>query len=226
TGIVFQQSLLDPSLTVRENLAVRQAIYGGSPGRINELVELVNLKEFIDRRYGVLSGGEKRRADIARALFHKPATLFLDEPTTGLDPVSREQLWTVVADLRRTLGLTVLLTTHYMPETEAADYVLIIDHGRKLASGTPMALRAHYSKPWLIVQPMPGSQERVRYILSRYARGAQAWERGGIIHCELDNATQAQAIIISLGPDLGDFQFTPGSMDDVFLNLTKGRKQP
>jgi len=221
---VFQQSLLDPSLTVRENLAVRRTIYGGSHSRIDELVELVGLQGFIDRRYGVLSGGEKRRTDIARALFHKPSTLFLDEPTTGLDPASRDQLWRAIADLRRTLGLTVLLTTHYMPETESADYVLIIDHGKKLASGTPMALRATHSRPRLSIQPMPGSLERVRYVISRYAPGARAWETKGIMHCEPRNPAQAQAIIISLGPDLDDFRFVPGSMDDVFLNLTRGRK--
>ena len=225
-GIVFQQSLLDPSLTVRENLAVRRSIYGGARSRIDELVELVDLKGFVDRRYGVLSGGEKRRADIARALFHKPGTLFLDEPTTGLDPASRDQLWKAIGELRETLGLTVLLTTHYMPETEDADYVLIIDRGRELASGTPMALRARHSRPQLIIRPTPGSKERVRYILSRYAPRAAAWEAQGVIHCALNNAAQAQAIIISLGPDLDDFQYTPGNMDDVFLSLTKGRKQP
>jgi len=219
-GIVFQQSLLDPSLTVRENLALRAAIYGGKIDRIAELAELVDLKEFIDRRYGVLSGGEKRRVDIARALFHKPTTLFLDEPTTGLDPASREQVWGAIADLRETLGLTVLLTTHYMPETEAADYVLIIDHGKKLASDTPIALRAAYSKPCLTIKLTTQNRERVLDSLQRFAPGADLWEEGGAVHAELECATTARAIICDLGDSLGDFQFIQGSMDEVFLNLT------
>ena len=146
-GIVFQQSLLDPRLTVRENLESRALFYGVSRRRVNELIDLIDMQGFQGRRYGVLSGGEKRRADIARALLNKPSMLFLDEPTTGLDPQSREQVWSVISQLRTDLGLTVLLTTHYMAETENADRVLVIDHGRSIAEGTPFELRAQYSTP-------------------------------------------------------------------------------
>ncbi|MDR1213421.1 MAG: ATP-binding cassette domain-containing protein [Propionibacteriaceae bacterium] len=223
-GIVFQESLLDPELTVRENLALRAVIYGGEPGRIAELAELVDLKGFIDRRYGLLSGGEKRRVDIARALFHEPATLFLDEPTTGLDPASREQVWEAITGLRETLGLTVLLTTHYMHETEAADYVLVIDHGRKLASGTPMALRAAHSKPRLTIKLTADNRELVLASLAQHAPEAEIWEEGGAVQAELAGSGPARAIIRDLGEALGDFQFVQGSMDDVFLNLTSQRE--
>jgi len=219
-GIVFQQSLLDPRLTVRENLGLRAAIYGGGPGRIGEVAELVGLSEFMDRRYEVLSGGEKRRVDIARALFHKPATLFLDEPTAGLDPASREQVWSAVKDLRENLGLTVLLTTHYMPETEAADFVLIIDHGKKLASGTPIALRAAHSKPLLSVEVTDSNWDNIVDSLIHHAPDVDCWEEGGAIHAKLDSSSQARAIIDELGDALRDFQFVQGNMDDVFINLT------
>ncbi|MDR1077096.1 MAG: ABC transporter ATP-binding protein [Propionibacteriaceae bacterium] len=223
-GIVFQESLLDPDLTVRENLALRAVIYGGEPSRIAELAELVDLTGFIDRRYGLLSGGEKRRVDIARALFHKPATLFLDEPTTGLDPASREQVWEAITGLRQTLGLTVLLTTHYMHETEAADHVLVIDHGRELASGTPMALRAAHSKPRLTIELTADNRELVLASLAQYAPEAEIWEEGGAVQAALAGSGPARAIIRALGEALGDFQFVQGSMDDVFLNLTSQRE--
>ncbi|MGI8484799.1 MAG: ABC transporter ATP-binding protein [Thermomicrobiales bacterium] len=147
-GVVFQNALLDPLLTVRENLLVRGQFYGitkGGKARVNELASLVNLTSFLDRRYGKLSGGQKRRADIARALIHAPSLLFLDEPTAGLDPASRETVWTAIANLRQESGLTVFLTTHYMEETERADNVCVIDTGKIVAQGTPTELRAKYA---------------------------------------------------------------------------------
>ena len=219
-GVVFQQSLLDPLLTARENLSLRQVIYGGSKKRIDELIELVDLGRFIDRRYGVLSGGEKRRVDIARSLYHRPTTLFLDEPTTGLDPASRDQVWSAIGQLRKTLGLTVLLTTHYMQETESADYVLIIERGETLAYGTPMALRAQYSTPTLMVAVTGSNRYRIKRSFAKHAPTAVLWEEGGAIHAHLPDSETARHIILDLYACLGDFQFIQGTMDDVFLNLT------
>ena len=143
-GVVFQQSLLDPLLTVRENLHLRATFYEvkDTDKRIAELAKLIGLTDFLDRRYGKLSGGQRRRADIARALVHKPKLLFLDEPTTGLDPKSREDVWKTVMDLQATTGLTVFLTTHYMEEAERADDVYVISKGVIVAHDTPQALRA------------------------------------------------------------------------------------
>lgn len=148
-GVVFQESLLDNVLTVRENLALRALPYlptkSAIKDRIETLSDLIELGDFIDRRYGKLSGGQKRRADIARALVHDPEILFLDEPTTGLDPASRKVIWQTIHELRERTGLTVFLTTHYMEETEEADRVCIIDRGKLIADGTPSELRAKHS---------------------------------------------------------------------------------
>ncbi len=138
TGVVFQRSLLDDGLTVRENLRLRATLSrvprGRFASRLAELSALIELDEVLDRPYGRLSGGQRRRVDIARALLHEPATLFLDEPTAGLDPASRVAVWSAIARLRRDHGLTVFLTTHYMEETEEADQVCIIDAGPAAAS--------------------------------------------------------------------------------------------
>ena len=142
-GVVFQNSVLDKDLSVRDNLKSRAALYGirGKEfrERLEELADLLDLRSLLKRPVGKLSGGQRRRIDIARALLHRPRILILDEPTTGLDPQTRNMLWKVVGDLRRTEGMTVFLTTHYMEEAADADYVVILDSGRIAAEGTPLA---------------------------------------------------------------------------------------
>lgn len=203
-GVVFQDSILDGALTVRENLMTRARPYLGSTRRIRERVEaltsLVELGEFVDRRYGRLSGGQRRRVDIARALVHDPAILFLDEPTTGLDPASRALVWRTIQDLRVRTGLTVFLTTHYMEETEEADRVCIIDHGRIIADGSPARLRAAHSSSVLTLTTASGVEER-----------------------RVADAAAAKRILWELGDTVKDFEFRHGRMDDVFLALT-GRR--
>jgi len=200
-GVVFQDSLLDDSLTVRENLATRARPYlpdrAAVRERISALVDLVELGEFADRRYGKLSGGQRRRVDIARALLHDPAILFLDEPTTGLDPASRALVWETVHGLRERTGLTVFLTTHYMEETEEADRVCVIDHGRVVAEGTPAELRSRYSSSVLTLTTAEGV-ERIA----------------------VPDATAARRILADRGDAVLDFEFRHGRMDDVFLALT------
>ncbi len=200
-GVVFQDSLLDDALTVRENLALRAQPYLGNRAairaRIAELAELVQLGELLDRRYGKLSGGQRRRVDIARALVHDPRVLFLDEPTTGLDPASRQIVWRTIHELRERTGLTVFLTTHYMEETEEADQVAIIDRGRIIATGTPAQLRAQHSSSILTLTTADGV-ERI----------------------PVDDAAQARRILTDRGEQVLDFEFRHGRMDDVFLALT------
>ena len=200
-GVVFQDSLLDPVLTVRENLAMRARPYlddrTAIGARVAELSQLVELDEFLDRRYGKLSGGQRRRVDIARALLPTPQVLFLDEPTAGLDPASRAVVWRSLQQLREDSGLTVFLTTHYMEETEEADQVCIIDHGRVIAQGTPAELRAQHSSSVLTLTTASGV-ERI----------------------EVPDAAAARRILADQGDAVLDFEFRHGRMDDVFLNLT------
>ena len=148
-GVVFQNSVLDKALTVRDNLQSRAALYGITgkefKKRLAELASLLDFENLLNRTVGKLSGGQRRRIDIARAILHKPELLILDEPTTGLDPQTRKLLWDVVRNLRRTDGMTVLLTTHYMEEAADADYVVIIDSGKISAEGTPLELKNKYT---------------------------------------------------------------------------------
>ncbi|WP_336631294.1 MULTISPECIES: ABC transporter ATP-binding protein [unclassified Microbacterium] len=200
-GVVFQDSLLDAALTVRENLTVRARPYLGSTAlireRIESLTDLIDLGGFLDRRYGRLSGGQRRRADIARALLHDPEIVFLDEPTTGLDPASRQAVWHTVHELRERIGLTVFLTTHYLEETEEADRVCIIDRGRIIAEGTPDDLRARYSSSILTLVTAAGTER-----------------------LSVADAAEARGILVERGDGILDFEFRHGRMDDVFLALT------
>ncbi len=218
-GVVFQDSILDPLLTVGENLKTKAAFYEveGAEKRIAYLAELIDIGEFIHRRYGLLSGGQKRRADIARALLHSPALLFLDEPTAGLDPQSRENVWNTVHQLRTELGLTLFLTTHYMEETENANRVLVIDHGRAIAEGSPAELRSKYSSTSLTViakQPADVAADAKAMGLKCELNDA------GVAKINAKDSLQALELLKSLGSAVEDFELRHGNMDDVFLNLT------
>lgn len=219
-GAVFQSSLLDPLLTVKENLAIRAGFYGmnrsQAADRITELADLVNLKSFLSRRYGVLSGGQKRRADIARALLHNPAVLFLDEPTAGLDPQSREQIWSAIGQLRQDLGTTVFLTTHYMEETERAQRVCIIERGEIVAEGTPAELRAQHSSSVLTVR----TDHPTQVLTELTSGGLTATQSGNEIRIAVDSALTARDLLTVL--PITDFEFRHGTMDDVFLAVTGG----
>ena len=154
-GVVFQNSVLDSALSVYDNLESRAALYGiiGSDfkARLNELAELLEFKDLLKRTVGKLSGGQRRRIDVARALFHHPKILILDEPTTGLDPQTRQTLWNVIWDLRKNDNMTVFLTTHYMEEAADADYVVIIDNGKISAEGTPLQLKNTYTGDYITI---------------------------------------------------------------------------
>lgn len=221
-GVVFQNSLLDGILTARENLATRAGFYGLSRAqgqqRIAELTDLVALDGFLDQRYGTLSGGQKRRVDVARALIHRPRVLFLDEPTAGLDPQSREQVWGALARLRHEQGMTVFLTTHYMEETERADQVCIIDAGAIVAQGTPAALRSQHSRSTLTM-----TSADMQILISRLS-----WlglhptmaDDGLRVSVEVKSGLDGLRVLKSVEDGLTDFEFRHGTMDDVFLSST------
>ncbi len=219
-GVVFQESLLDPLLTVRENLLLRgrlsRVARTSLDAKIEQVSELIGLDQFLDRRYGKLSGGQKRRVDIARALLHEPAVLFLDEPTAGLDPASRAQVWRTMHELSSRGDLTVFLTTHYLEETEEAARVCIIDDGRIIADDTPASLRAKYSRSVLTVT----SEDPDGLSALARAAGAEPERDGAAVVIGVPDADVARRLLAAHGDRVRDFEFRHGRMDDVFLALT------
>ena len=218
-GVVFQSSVLDQSLSVKENLLYRGALYGISSmeleKRLTELDSLLNLKELYKRTVGKLSGGQRRRIDIARALLHKPRILILDEPTTGLDPQTRKLLWDVVADLRKKENMTFFLTTHYMEEAADADYVVILDSGKISAEGTPLELKNRYTGDFITLYGL--KEEQVKLLGLPYESIRDAYR------ISVPN-TAAATTLIQKHPELFlDYEITKGKMDDVFLSVT-GKK--
>ena len=169
-GIVFQNSVLDKRLTVLDNLKSRAGLYGIAGNtfktRLEEMCELLDLKDILKRTVCKLSGGQKRRVDIARALFHNPELLILDEPTTGLDPKTRMTVWRVIDSLRKSRGLTVFLTTHYMEESAESDYVVILDGGKKVADGTPHELKNKYANDTIRFYDRTEEAEKILYVHS------------------------------------------------------------
>lgn len=224
-GVVFQDSLMDATLSVRENLTTRARFYPTDAAtvttRIAELAELVELTGFLDRPYGGLSGGQRRRADIARALLHEPELLFLDEPTAGLDPASRATVWATIAALREQRGLTVFLTTHYMEETEQADRICIIDAGRIVAEGTPAQLRAAHSRSILTITTR--DRAGLDAVLEGAGADADTGDTGDVVTIPVDGAARAREILRLHADGVIDFEFRHGRMDDVFLAVTRER---
>ncbi len=218
-GIVFQGSVLDQPLSVRDNLQSRAALYGitgkAFRERLNELAELLDFKELLNRTVGKLSGGQRRRIDIARALLHKPEILILDEPTTGLDPQTRRLLWDVVQRLRREENMTVLLTTHYMEEAADADYVVIIDGGSISAEGTPLALKNAYTGDFITLYGQDESEVRALGLPCETIRDA--------VRVSVPNTAAATRLILEHPALFTDYEITKGKMDDVFLAVT-GKK--
>lgn len=215
-GVVFQNSVLDQALSVRDNLRSRAALYGISGAdfkkRLAELAELLDFGDLLGRTVGKLSGGQRRRIDIARALVHKPEILILDEPTTGLDPQTRKLLWEVVSDLRKKENMTVFLTTHYMEEAADADYVIILDSGKIAAEGTPLALKNRYTGDFITIYGLTDAQINELDMPHESLRDA--------IRVAVPDTAAATALIIK-HPDLfRDYEITKGKMDDVFLAVT------
>lgn len=217
-GIVFQKSFLDDLLTVRENLITRASFYGLEniviTKRINTLSEQLSLNEFIDRSYGKLSGGQRRRADIARALVNHPKILFLDEPTTGLDPQTRNSIWTYIEDLRIKHKMTIFLTTHYMEEAAKCDRVCIIDHGEILELKTPRELRVQYAPTLMRIKTERLDESSLKKFNVPFQRINDGYE------LVLKDSKEAYPILDTYRREIDQFEVLEGTMDTVFLALT------
>ena len=221
-GVVFQDHMLDDKLTVRENVALRGSMYGLKGQELKDAVDkvlaLTDSNEFADRKYGTLSGGQKRRADIARALVHNPKMIILDEPTAGLDPQSRTMLWRTVFNLNRETGLTVFLTTHYMEEASDADDIVIIDHGEIVAQGTSDELKERYCTDYIRAIPKDQesfinklSFENIRFTLDK-----------GVFTIPVKDTIRSIGLLNKFRDDLESFEVRKGTLDEAFIKITGG----
>ena len=218
-GVVFQNSVLDAPLSVRDNLRSRASLYGikgkAFEKRLNELAQLLDFSDLLKRPLNKLSGGQKRRIDIARAILHKPEILILDEPTTGLDPQTRHLLWDVVNTLRKEKQMTVFLTTHYMEEAADADYIVILDSGKIAAKGTPLSLNNEYAGDYITLYGI--DENEVKNLGIPYEEIKDAFR------ISVPNTGKATELILSQPQLFRDYEIIKGNMDDVFLAVT-GKK--
>ena len=216
-GVVFQNSVLDARLTVLENLTIRAKQYKEMPaGRIERLVSQLGLSAFVKQPYGTLSGGQKRRVDIARALLNSPDLLFLDEPTTGLDIQTRESIWSLLKQIQKEEQMTIVLTTHYLNEADDADKIYIVDHGQVIAQGSADQIKGNYARNILRIlsQDVAGLEKS----LPRDCAWEQDKEGEFILHPK--TTQEALTLLAQTAPYIEQFEFQPGTMDDAFMALT------
>ncbi len=219
-GVVYQNNCLDDKLTVKENLMIRGALYEKNKNKLREnLLEVssfLSLDNILDRPFVKLSGGQRRKCEIARALMHAPEILFLDEPTTGLDPATRKNVWEIIEKLRNERNMTVFLTTHYMEEAAKATHIAIIDSGKIKQYGTPFYLKDQFAKDHLRLIPRQGIA--LDEILRAKNISFKMREESFII--ALSNTLEALSILSLIEESISGFEVIQGSMDDVFLNVT------
>lgn len=217
-GIVFQNSVLDKKLSVKDNLITRGSYYGLTAKQVEKRLEPFSesfeMKDIWDRKYEKLSGGQRRRVDIMRALINNPKILFLDEPTTGLDPKSRKLVWDYISYLRKEYGMTIFLTTHYMEETRDADHVVILDKGKIAAAGTPAELKNKYAHSRLVWYT--AKSERSEALIGKISSGF-VYDAD---HYNIETDENLTEFIFEHREEIKDYEYIKGSMDDVFLNLT------
>lgn len=218
-GVVFQNSVFDMALSVRDNLKSRAALYGikgrDFENRLEQISHILSIDDLLKRTVGRLSGGQRRRIDIARALLHKPEILILDEPTTGLDPHTRKLIWNVIHELRKKENMTVFLTTHYMEETADADYVVIIDGGKIAAEGSPLELKNSFTGDYITIYGI--SEQQVRLMGKSFEK-----IRDGV-RISVKDTSEATGLIMNHPELFKDYEITKGKMDDVFLAVTGKR---
>lgn len=216
-GVVFQNSVLDANLTVVENLQIRAKQYKQvKTGKIQQLIEQLGLTSFAKQRYGTLSGGQKRRVDIARALLNSPDLLFLDEPTTGLDIQTRESIWKLLKDLQQKENMTVVLTTHYLNEADDADKIYIVDHGQVIAQGSADQIKERYARN--VLRILTPDSEDLKAALPTSCEWEQGKENELFFYPE--TTKEALALLSQIGSYIEQFEFQPGTMDDAFMALT------
>lgn len=219
-GVVFQYGVLDDVLTVKENLLIRASLYGLRSKEVKNAVDsacqLASVTDIADRPYGKLSGGQRRRCDIARALIHMPKILFLDEPTTGLDPQTRKRMWELIIHMKEELGTTIFLTTHYMEEAAEADYVIVIDDGQIVAKGTPLELKEKYASDKLIL--VSSDIHKVADLLR--TMGLEYDLNGDYLIVPLRTSLDALPLLELLKDYLISFEVVLGTMDEAFIAIT------
>jgi multidrug/hemolysin transport system ATP-binding protein len=219
-GIVFQDNLLDRLLTVKENIMIRGSFYHRTKEELKVAakyaVKSANVEGFLNRPYGKLSGGQRRRADIARALINKPKILILDEPTTGLDPQTRQSVWNTIRELQKEEGMTIFLTTHYMEEAAKADYVVVIDNGKVTAKGTPEQLKEQYSNDSMTIHTA-----KIEEVTKKVTELGFSYEiNADTVIIPLESTLQAIPIVEQCKDIMIGFQVTKGTMDDAFIRIT------
>lgn len=220
-GVVFQNNRLDSVLTVQENLEIRGKLYGLQKSvledRIKELLSITGASDLLKRKYGTLSGGEKRKIDIARALIHSPKILLLDEPTTGLDPESRSKIWHMITNLRNEENVTILLTTHYLEETNESDHVVVLNEGRVQVAGKPSEIKDRYSHNFLIIHT--NHKEELEVMLDDQNMAYKFQD--GMFFIPLKNTKEAISIINDCQDLIESYEVKQGTMDDAFMSILR-----
>lgn len=225
-GVVYQQNCLDDILTVEENLLCRGILHGATRAKARteyeRLSEILKLDEILKKKYRMLSGGQKRRCEIAAALMHTPEILFLDEPTTGVDPATRADVWKIIKELQKKEKMTVFLTTHYMEEAAGAENIIIMDRGTIVDSGTPFQLKERYATDKLRVYY---NEENKEVLFSCFLPLGEQKNvvviENGILEIEIPSTISSIPIIKVIEPYIQGFEVIQGNMDDVFLNALK-----
>ncbi|EIR7348611.1 TPA: ABC transporter ATP-binding protein [Listeria innocua] len=221
-GVVFQENVLDDLLTVRENLYNRASLYGKTKAEITERLELVSsimgIEDILNRRFEKLSGGQKRRAEIARAIMHDPEILLLDEPTTGLDPKTRVSVWKIIDYLREEFGMTVFLTTHYLEEAKDADQLAVIHKGNIIAQGTPANIRSRFSVDKIFFYD--ANVEELQVIIEKANLPYKVSK--GTMRVEVTNENIGILAILNQTAGLySSFEVIKGNLDDAFISMIK-----
>jgi len=225
-GVVYQGHHLDDLLTVKENLLTRGSFYGPRGAKLDQAVRQAarsaQVEEFLQRPYGKLSGGQRRRADIARALVNKPQLLFLDEPTTGLDAQTRRHVWESINQLKEESGVTIFLTTHYMEEAAGADYVIVIDHGMIAAKGTPAELKEEYAQDQLRLW----AQDQAALAAQIEEMGLEYQQQADVLTIAIASTLDALPIVERCRDHISGFEVLQGTMDDAFIGITGEEIRP
>ncbi|EJB3195940.1 ABC transporter ATP-binding protein [Listeria monocytogenes] len=221
-GVVFQENVLDDLLTVRENLYNRASLYGKTKAEITERLALVSsimgIEDILNRRFEKLSGGQKRRAEIARAIMHDPEILLLDEPTTGLDPKTRVSVWKIIDYLREELGMTVFLTTHYLEEAKDADQLAVIHKGKIIAQGTPTNIRSRFSVDKIFFYDAKVAElQKIMKKANLPFKVSKATMRVDVINQDVE----ILAILNQAAGLYGSFEVIKGNLDDAFISMIK-----